>query len=58
MASDPRTSWETEVEKAEPVTDFPFCGSKFTIESYKIRRQLLLGRKTLTNLECMLKSEA
>ena len=59
MASRPTASWEIEVEKAEAVTNFLFCGSKFTADcdgSYKMRRQLLPGRKALTNLESMLKS--
>ena len=31
-ASDPNTSWQTEVEKVETVTDFLFLGSKITVE--------------------------
>ena len=45
--------------KTEAVTNFLFCGSKFTADgdgSYKMRRQLLSGRKALINLESMLKS--
>ena len=41
------------------VTDFVFLGSKVTVDedcSYEIKRPLLLGRKTMTNLECVLKS--
>ena len=59
MACSPTASWEIEVEKAEAVTNFLFCGSKITADcdgSYKMRRQLLPGRKALTNLESMLKS--
>ena len=46
-------------EKAEVVTDFLFLGSKITADgdcSHEIRRQLLLGRKAMTNLDRMLKS--
>ena len=59
MASGPTASWEIEAEKAETVTNFLCCGSTFTTDgdgSYKMRRQLLPGRKALTNLESMLKS--
>ena len=41
------------------VTDFIFLGSKVTVDedcSYEIKRPLLLGRKTVTNLDCILKS--
>ena len=51
-ASDPNTSWQTEVEKVETVTDFLFLGSKITVEddcSHEIKRCLLLGRKAMTN---------
>ena len=60
MVSGPTFSWEIEVEKGEALTNFLFCGSKFTTEcdgGYKIRRQLLTGRKTFTNLESILKNE-
>ena len=43
----------------ETVTDFIFLGSKITVNgdcSYKIKRSLLLGRKTMTNLDSVLKS--
>ena len=43
----------------EVVTDFLFLGSKITADgdcSHEIRRQLLLGRKTITNLDSVLKS--
>ena len=45
--------------KVEVVTDFPFLGSKITADgdcSHEIRRQLLLGRKAMTNLDSVLKS--
>ena len=47
-------------EKVEAVTDFFFLGSKITADgdfSYKIKRQLLLGRKAVTNLDRTLKSK-
>ena len=53
-ASDPNTSWQTEVEKVETVTDFIFSGSKITMDgdfSHEIKRCLLLGRKAMTNLD-------
>ena len=59
MASDLITSWEIELEKVEAVTDFIFLGSKITADgecSHKIKRQLLLGRKAMTNLDTILKS--
>ena len=43
----------------ETVTDFIFLGSKITADgdySHEIKRRLLLGRKAMTNLECILKS--
>ena len=55
MASSPITSWQTEGEKVEAVTDFLFLGSKITANvdcSCEIRRCLLLGRKAMTNLVC------
>ena len=55
MASSPITSWQIEGEKVEAVTDFLFLGSK--ICSHKIRRQLLLGRKAMTNLDSVLKTK-
>ena len=59
MASVPITSWQIEEEKMETVTDFIFLGSKITVDgdcSHKIKRCLLLGRKTMTNLDSILKS--
>ena len=59
MASGPITSWQTEGEKVEVVTDLFFLGSKITVDggcSHEIRRGLLLGRKAMTNLDSMLKS--
>ena len=59
MASGPITSRQIEGEKVEVVTDFLFLGSKITEDgdcSHEIRRQLLLGRKAVTNLDSVLKS--
>ena len=45
MASGPITSWQTEGEKVETVTDFTFLGSKITADgdcNYKIKRRFLL----------------
>ena len=59
MASGPITSWQIEGEKVEAVTDFLSLGSKITADddcSPEIRRQLLLGRKAMTNLDSVLKS--
>ena len=58
MASGPITSWKTEGEKVEVVTDFLFLGSKITADgdcSHVIRTHLLLGRKAMTNLDRVLK---
>ena len=58
MASGSITSWQIEGEKVEAVTDFLFLGSKITADgdcSHEIR-WLVLGRKTLTNLDSVLKS--
>ena len=59
MASGPITSWQIEGEKVEVMTDFLFLGSKITVDgdcSHEIRRQLLLGRKAVTNLDSVLES--
>ena len=58
MASSPITSWQIEGEKVEALTDFLFLGSKITVDgdcSHEIRRQLLLGKKAITNLDSVLK---
>ena len=58
-ASGPITSWQTDGETMTTVTDFIFLGSKITAYgawSHEIKRHLLLGRKTMTNLDSMLKS--
>ena len=53
MASGPITSWQTDGETMETVTDFIWGGSKITADgdcSHEIKRRLLLGRKVMTNL--------
>ena len=60
MASGPITSWQTDGETVETVSDFIVLGSKITAEdnySHKIKRRLLLERKTMTNLDSILKIE-
>ena len=59
MASGPITSWEIDGETVETVSDFIFLGSKITTDgdgSHEIKRRLLLGRKVMTNLDCIFKS--
>ena len=59
QASGPFTSWQTDGETMETVTDFLFLGSKITADgdcSHEIKRHLLLGRKAMTNLDSILKS--
>ena len=59
MASGPTTSWQTDEETVETVSDFIFWGSKITADgdhSHEIKRRLLLGRKVMTNLDSILKS--
>ena len=59
MASSPITSWHTDGETMETVTDFIFLGSKITVDddcSHEIKRHLLLGRKVMGNLDSVLKS--
>ena len=54
MASSPITSWQTDGETMETVTDLIFLGSQITAYgdySHEIKRHLLLGRKAMTNLE-------
>ena len=58
MTSGPMTSWQINGEKVETVTDFIFLGSKITADndcSHEIKRCLLLVRKSMTNLDSMLK---
>ena len=58
-ASGPITSWQIDGEIMETVTDFIFLGSKITSNcdcSHEIERLLLLGRKTTTSLDRILRS--
>ena len=59
MASSPITSWQIDGETMETVTYFIFLGSKIPAGgdySYEMKRNLLLGRKVMTNLDSLLKS--
>ena len=58
-ASSPITSWQTDGEKMETVTDFTFLVCKITADgecSHVFKRRLLLGKKAMTNLDSILKS--
>ena len=58
MASSPITSWQIDGETVETVADFIFLGSKIPADgdcSHEIKRDLLLGRKVMTNLDSILK---
>ena len=60
MASSPITSWQINAETMETVIGFIFLGSKITADgdhSHEIKRHLLLGRKTMTNLDSILKKQ-
>ena len=59
MASGPITSWQINEEKVERVTDFIFLGFKITVDSdfsHEIKRCFLLGRKSMTKLDNILKT--
>ena len=59
VASSPIISWQIDGETMETITDLTFLGSKITADgdcSHEIKRCLLLGRKTMTNLDSILKS--
>ena len=59
MVSGSITSWKIDGETMKMVTDFIFLGSKIPgdiVCSHKMKRHLLLGRKTMTNLDSMLRS--
>ena len=59
MASSPIALWQIDGETVETVTDFIILGSKITVGgdcSHEIKRNLLLGRKAMTNLDSILKS--
>ena len=54
IASGPIPSWQIDGETMETVTDFIFLGSEINADgdcSHEIKRRLLLGRKTMTNLD-------
>ena len=58
MASGPITSWHIDGETVEAVGNFIFLGSKITADgdcSHEIKRCLLLGRKSMTNIDSILK---
>ena len=59
LASSPITSWEIDGETVETVTEFILVGSKLTEDgdwSHEIKRHFLIGRKVVTNLDSILKS--
>ena len=59
MTSGPISSWQTDGETVETVTDFILRGSKITADSdcsHEITRHLLLGRRIMTNLDSIFKS--
>ena len=59
MASGPISSFEIDGETVERVSDFIFLSSKITADcdySHEIKRCLILGRKVMTNLDCILRS--
>ena len=59
MAFGPITSWQTDGEIVETMADFIFLGSKITADGdciHEIKRDFLLGRKVMTNLDSILKS--
>ena len=60
MASSPITSWQTHEENMEPVKDIIFLGFKITEDGdcgHEMRRYVLLGRKSITKLDSILKTE-
>ena len=59
MAPGPITSWQIDGETVETVSNFIFWGSKISADgdcSHEIKRRLLLGRKSMTNLDGILKN--
>ena len=59
MVSGPITSWQIDGETVETVSDFIFSGSKITSDGdciHEIKTHLLLGRKSMTNLDSIFKS--
>ena len=60
MASSPITLWQIYGETMETVTDFIFLFSKIIADghcSHEIKRHLLLGRRAMTNLDSILKTD-
>ena len=60
MASSYITSRQIEGEKEKEITDFIFLGSKITADSdysHEIKTYMLIGRKVMTNLDCILKKQ-
>ena len=61
MTSSPITSWQTDGETMETLTDFIYLGSKITADgdcSHETKRRLLLGRKVMTNLDSIFSYQA
>ena len=59
MTSSPITSWQIDGKTMETVTDFIFLGFKITADgdfSHEVKRCLFLGRKSVTNLDSVLKN--
>ena len=59
VASGPTTSWQIDGETMETMTNLIFLGSKITADgdcSHEIKRHLIVGWKTMTNLESILKN--
>ena len=59
MSSSPIISWQMDGETMEKLRDFIFWGSKITADgdcNYEIKRRLLLGRKSVTNLDSLMQS--
>ena len=59
MAPGPITSWQIDGETMETMKDFIFLGSKITADGdcrHEIKRNFLLGRKAMTDLDSILKS--
>ena len=60
IASGPITSWQIDGVTVETVSDSMFLSSKITADgdcSHEIKRRLLPGRKVMTNLDSIFKSE-
>ena len=59
MASGSINAWQIEGGKEEAMAGFIFLGSKITVDgdcSHEVKRRLLLGKETMTNLDSVLKS--